>query len=85
MSDLGGAVARIEKRLARYEEGLRVGSFEVGDNPLSDAHAADLRVLLNAIAAAARHGGDVKQAPAPLSGAVGSEADETPKGQHHGQ
>jgi hypothetical protein len=28
-------------------------------------------------------GGDVKQAPAPLSGAVG--AAETPKGQHHGQ
>ena len=45
-------VARIQKRLKRYEDGLRVKSFEIGDNPISDEHAADLKCLIEAIQSA---------------------------------
>jgi hypothetical protein len=55
-SELRAAVERITLRLKRYEEGLRIKAFEVGDYPISDEHAADLRTLLVAVGQKLRNG-----------------------------
>jgi hypothetical protein len=86
MSELSAAAARVEKRLARYTEGLRVGSFEVGDNPISDEHAADLRILLAALrdsdgTVTAAANGDL---PVPKD-CQARACKASPKGQHHGR